>query len=133
MSNLTPFDIAKIINTKSENIEASKDNYNIFMMNKIYSNTQDSVFYANEANAFTKNISEQMHFDFYYYGLSKASRYGKWHKLGKDADPDVIEYVQEYFSYSKEKAIESIACFDDETIEAIKADIKIMKKTVTRG
>lgn len=133
MSTLSPFDVAKIINGKTERMEADKTNYDIFMMNKIYSNTQDSVFFANEANAFTKNMSEQIHFDWYYFGLSKASRYGKWNKKSKDVEPEVIEYVQNYFNYSKQKALEAIECFDDEAIKAIREDIKIMKKSIARG
>ena len=73
MTKQTPWDIAKVINSKTGPIEVDKDNYNIFLINKIFSNTQDSVFLANEASAFTKNIPEQIYFDFYYYGLSKAS------------------------------------------------------------
>ncbi len=133
MTKQTPWDIAKVINSKTGPIEVDKDNYNIFLINKIFSNTQDSVFFANEANAFTKNIPEQIYFDFYYYGLSKASRYGKWHKQPKEDDPEVIEYVQTYFNYNKAKAIEAIECFDEETIKAIKDDIKLMKKSVVKG
>lgn len=133
MTKQTPWDIAKVINSKTGPIEVDKDNYNIFLINKIFSNTQDSVFFANEANAFTKNIPEQIYFDFYYYGLSKASRYGKWYKQPKEDDPEVIEYVQTYFNYNKAKAIEAIECFDEETIKAIKDDIKLMKKSVVKG
>ena len=132
--SVSPWDIAKVINTKTGPIEVDKDNYNIFLINKIFSNTQDSVFFANEANAFTKNIPEQIYFDFYYYGLSKASRYGKWHKQPKEDDPEVIEYVQNYFNYSKSKAIEAIECFDEETIinEKISSErlIKIKIKNI---
>lgn len=129
----SPWDIANIINSKTGVIEANKSNYDIFIMNKIYSNNQDSVFFANEANTFTKNITEQMHFDWYYTGTSKKSRYGKWYKKPKDTDPELIEYVKEYFNYSKEKAIEAIDCFDEQTIEDIKADIKILKKSAVKG
>lgn len=132
MSKQTPWDIAKIINSKSEPIEANKENYNIFLINKIFSNTQDSVFFANEANAFTKNITEQMYFDWYYNGLSKKSRYGQWYKQPKEIDQEIIEYVQTYFNYNKAKAVEAIECFDEETIDAIKADIKLLKKSVMR-
>lgn len=128
-----PWDIAKVINTKSGHMEVDKDNYNIFILNKIFSNNQDSAFFANEANAFTKNIPEQFYFDFYYYGLSKASRYGKWYKQPKEDDQELIEYVQNYFNYNKAKAIEALECFNEETIKAIKDDIKIMKKTITKG
>ena len=130
MEKLTPWDIAKTINTKSGRMEIEKGMYDSFVMNKVFSNTQDSVFFANEVNGFTKNIDEQMQYDFYYYGLSKASRYGKWFKIPKCEDKDIIEYVQNYFNYSKEKAVDAISCFDEETIEAIKDDIKLMTKTI---
>lgn len=125
MSKLSPFDIAKTINTKSEHMEVDKD-FNRFLINKLFSNTQDSVFFANEANMFTSNMTEQMIYDFYYKGLPKSSRYGKWFKAEKEDNPEMIEYIMNYFNYNKSKAVRAISLFDEETLIAIQEDIDLI-------
>lgn len=126
MSKLTPFDVAKAINSKTGVLEVDKS-LSKFVLNKIYSNSKDTVMFANEANMFTGNITEQMLFDFYYYGVPKKSRYDKWFKQPKDENPDLIEYVQNYFNCSKKQAIENIESFSDEVIQSILEDIDLLK------
>lgn len=132
MSKLSPFDYANTINKKTEHLTVDK-NFQTFIINKLYSNTQDSVFYANEANMFTSNMTEQMVYDFYWHGLPKATRYGKWFKAEKDDNPEVIEYVMNYFNYSRKKAILAIENFDAETLEAIQEDIFYMNNPMARN
>lgn len=123
--HLSPFDIAKTINLKTGRLEVN-NKFDIFITNKLFSNTQDSIIYANYANQFKSTIDPQMVYDFYYFGLPKASRYGKWHKTADEFDKELIEYVQNYLNYSKTKAIEALMQFSDETINAIKLEMKII-------
>lgn len=100
----SPFDYAGIINSKSDAFPDLED-YNNFMMNRIFSNTANTIFYANEINV---NCDIQLNFDFYYNGLSKKKRYGKWHKRPKD-DKKVLEVLNriiEYYGCSMVKAQE---------------------------
>lgn len=131
----TPFDYVKSINGKTGRITDFEDNeYIPFIINKVFGNTQDSVFYANEANAFTSMVTPQMAYDFYYYGLPKKSRFGTWHKAKKEdkTTAEVIEYVMDYFTCSKEKAVDIILDFDEDVINAIKDDIKLMKNVIKK-
>ena len=127
----TPFEYAKSINSKTGRVEVDKD-FNQFVINTLYSNTQDSVFYANESNMFTSNMNNQMVYDFFYFGLPKASRYGKWFKKEKNNQTELEDYVMEYFTCSRAKAVEFIKDFDNETIEAIYKDIDIMNNSVSK-
>ena len=100
---LSPFDMASIINEKKSFTESDVADYNSFMMNRIYSNTQDTVFFANEMNM-AWQLPKELQFAFYYYGLPKKRRFGKWNKNQDDADS--LELIQECFGYSRHKAKE---------------------------
>lgn len=126
MSKLSPFDVAKSINAKTGHLEVDKS-LSKFVLNKIFSNSKDTVMFANEANIFTSNMTEQMVYDFYYHGVPKKSRFDKWFKLPKDENPDLIEYVQKYFNCSRKHAIENIESFSEDVIKAILEDIDLMK------
>ena len=131
----TPFDYVKSINGKTGRITDFEDKeYIPFIINKVFSNTKDSIMYANEANTFTSMVTPQMAYDFYYYGLPKSSRFGKWHKAKKNdkATQEVIEYVMDYFNITSVKAIDIIADFDDDVIKSIKDDIKLMNNMVKK-
>ena len=124
----TPFDYGKVINGKLGHVEVNPSVYNGFVINHLFSNTQDSIFYANEVNKFSSAITPQMQFDFYYYGLAKKSRYGKWNKMPNvKHDEDLIGYVMDYFKYNRTRAIETLEMFDKQTIKDIKEDIMLLK------
>lgn len=98
---LSPFDIASVINEKKGSLDAEEVGYVPYMVNRIFSNTFDSVIFANEMNRYS-NLSRQQQFDFYYHGLGKKKRFGKWHK--NQDDTEELELIQEAFGYSKKKA-----------------------------
>lgn len=124
--HLTPFDVAKTINLKSGRLIVD-NKFNVFITNKLFSNTPDSIVYANYANQLRSSIDPQMVYDFYYYGLPKSSkRYGKWNKTSSDFDEDIIEYVQSYLNYSRSKAIDALMMFDENTLKEIKIEMKII-------
>lgn len=100
-----PFDIASNINKKLGHLSVDKDSFSSFVLNKIYSNTPDSIYWANEANRFTID-DNQMLYDFYYSGLKKSNRYGKWHKQATDKEEEAILEIMECYQYSREKALE---------------------------
>jgi hypothetical protein len=104
---LSPFDIVGNINSKG-GILSDEDlvGYNPWLTNVILSNTQDSIFFANEMNYYW-NIPKEAQYRFFYYGLSKKKRYGKYNK---NADPMAdIKVIQEYYGYSYAKAKEVLS------------------------
>ena len=98
---MSPFDIASHINEKKGVLDVEEVGYDAYMINRVMSNTMDSVLFANEMNR-CWGIDKQWQFDFYYRGLPKKSRYGKWHK--NQDDKAELDIIQEKFGYSRRKA-----------------------------
>ena len=102
---LSPFDIAKNINKHGERLDVSETGYEAFVINRIYSNTPDTVAFANEMNKCC-NLPKQMQYDFYRFGLNKnPRRYGKWEKRDDD-NLEELKVIMEVYGYSRAKAIE---------------------------
>ena len=107
---MSPFDIAKNINSHGNPLDVESDgidkvDYKPYMMNKIFANAHDSIFFANEMNK-SHFLDEQLQYDFYRYGLDKnPRRYGKWMKK-YTGDDDFIALIQKIYDYSRDKAIE---------------------------
>lgn len=99
---LSPFEITDKINTKTwDDLNSLVEEYNPYIINKIFSNTSDSVLFANEMNR-CWGLPKEMQLAFYAHGLPKKKRYGKWHK--NQDDKQSLELIQEYFGYSRRKA-----------------------------
>ena len=101
MTKLSPFEIASHINEKKGVLNVEEVGYDTYVINRVLSNTIDSVLFANEMNRYW-NLPKQQQYDFYYHGLPKKKRFGKWHK--NQDDKDSLELIQEYFGYSRRKA-----------------------------
>lgn len=101
MAKMSPFDIASHINEKKGVLDVEEVGYDAYVINRVLSNTIDSVLFANEMNL-RWNVPKQQQYDFYYHGLPKKKRFGKWHK--NQDDTDSLELIQEYFGYSRRKA-----------------------------
>jgi hypothetical protein len=99
--SMSPFDIASHINEKKGVLDVEDIGYNAYVINKVLSNTGDSVLFANEMNRWW-STSNQLQFDFYYHGLPKKKRYGKWHK--NQDDTESLNLIQEYYGYSRKRA-----------------------------
>jgi hypothetical protein len=109
---LSPFDIAKNLFEKKGRLsdDELKGSYSPFMINRILSNTPDTLFYAQEMNA-NFQLASRLQYDFYYFGISKRKRYGKWNKKSKD-DEEKLAIVKETYGYSDLKAREVIPLLD---------------------
>lgn len=100
----SPFDIAKNINSAGERLDVNETGYEPWVTNIIYSNTPDSVFFANMMNRYW-SLPKQMQYDFYRFGLDRnPRRYGKWEKRAKTED-DILQ-ICEALNYSRAKALE---------------------------
>lgn len=99
---LTPFDFVNNINAKSGRLSADEvKQFNPFIVNKAFSYNRDSVHFANEMNKLN-NADKDMQYDFWYHGLPKKKRYGRWKK--SDDDKKAISLIQELYGYSYDKA-----------------------------
>lgn len=98
---LSPFEITSHINEKKGVLDVEEVGYDAYVINRVLSNTADSVLFANEMNRYW-NTPRQQQYDFYYHGLPKKKRFGKWHK--NQDDKESLELIQEYFGYSRRKA-----------------------------
>lgn len=117
MSNV--FDYVKTINEKTDQLDI--DGYVPFIVNKAFSFTLDTIFYANMMNI-NSHIDAKMQYDFYYHALPKKKRFGKWIK--KDT-PDIAS-IREYYNCSIQKAIEYSKIL---TIE----QVAILKQRMDKG
>jgi hypothetical protein len=99
--SMSPFDIASHINDKKGVLDVEEIGYNAYVINKVLSNTADSVLFANEMNRHW-GLTNQQQFDFYYHGLPKKKRFGKWHK--NQDDTESLNLIQEYYGYSRKRA-----------------------------
>lgn len=113
--SLSPFDISKHISEKTE-LEFSMGDYSPWMINKIFSNTLDTVFFANEMNTYY-DLDKDIQYSFYYNGLSKSKRYGKWNKKQKSAD---LELIAKYFSINIKHAGQYLSLLSDEQLTIIR-------------
>lgn len=100
-----PFDVVKNINGHGTRLDVDDVAYDGFVINRVFSNTPDTVMFANELNQQWR-LPKQMQYDFYRYGLVKhPRRYGKWEKRDSD-DDGALEMIKEVFGYSRQKALE---------------------------
>lgn len=110
---LSPFDIINNINDKKEKLALTEINesYIPFIINKAFSQTKDTIFFANEVNCMF-NLDKDIQYNFYYHLLPKKKRYGKWNK--KDTSNDsFINTIQELYNYSYKKALEVLPILKD--------------------
>lgn len=90
---VSPFDIVKHLGEKTD-LEFDIREYNSWIINKIFINTKDTVFFAEMMNIYY-HIDAKAQYDFYYYGLPKAKRFGKWEKktsINNDAEQIMTKY-----------------------------------------
>lgn len=99
------FDYIRIINMK-ESYPEEFTGYEPFMVNRAFSYNEDTILFANEINK--PDIDVKLNFDFYYYGLPKKKRFGKWAKKDKipQAKLNRLNNIVEYYNCSMKKAQE---------------------------
>lgn len=76
--SISPFDVVKSLNEKTE-LEYDMKEYSGFMINRIMSNNLDTLFFAEAMNRLN-TLPTYMQRDFYWHGLPKAKRFGKYNK-----------------------------------------------------
>ena len=120
MTKRNPFDYVKSINKKTYEYDLS--GYNPFLTNRAFAGFIDTILFAEQMNQY-HTLSPALQYDFYYYGIRKGSRFDP---IPKQAEPEGLEVVMSYFSYSKQKALEVISLLT-------KDDLSNMIKTMDKG
>ena len=110
---INPFDYVKAINDKTQ-VEHLND-YNPYLANGSFSQHLDTIMLANEMNRYPR-LPARMQFVFLYHAVRRGRRYGKWYK---EPEYPHLEYVMEYFGYSKEKALEAMQVLTQEQLKEI--------------
>lgn len=85
---MSPFDIIKVINEKSlteDNKAEIYADYNAWIINHALSNMKDTLFFAAEMAQYP-HVAKEIQFQFYYLGIPKGKRFGKWHKEDETED-----------------------------------------------
>jgi hypothetical protein len=111
---LSPFDFAKSINEKSDNLlhiqpEAEKD-YQPFLVNRALSFSSDTVLYANTMNQ-SPNLDKKLQYDYLFASVRRRKRYDKWIKREED---DLIPLVSKIYEVSPRKAAEYLSMLSED-------------------
>lgn len=105
MSLKSPFDIVKNLNT-DKNYEQTEDpdfqkQYSSWIINKAMANHRQTIFFANEINMRYGLLDTIQQFDFYFYGIPKGKRFGKWRKQAKQ---DSLNLLMSHYSVNARRA-----------------------------
>ena len=77
---------------ESENPEITEKEYNAYIVNRGFTNFEDTILHANEMNQ-RHELFPGAQFDYYRAALRKRKRFSKWHKAEKNVDLDAIQEV----------------------------------------
>ena len=120
MSKMSPFDFAKAAGHTKQDLFAEDEtlvnDYNSYMVNKIFSYFDDTIFHANEMNMRWEIPSEG---NFYYYmgALRSRNRYAKWYKPDNIDD---IKLIQAQYECSVRVAKQYLDILTKDQVEQIR-------------
>lgn len=111
----TFFDVVNNITTSYEVLpkESIIGATNPFMVNRALSNNPDTLFFADEANAF-KAVDPYNHYLFYFHSIPKKKRYGKWAK--KEEKNLKMEMVKKFYGVSEKRALEYLEILNEDQL-----------------
>jgi hypothetical protein len=114
---LSPFDVSKNILKKEKRLDDTEiDKMSVWMINRIFSNDDQFVFYANMINI--PSVSNKMVYDFYYYGIPKSSRYIPYSSKKTVIDEE-IRYLMNYYECNLRIAKQYHKLLSKETMKEI--------------
>ena len=99
MKEYSPFDFINAASFTKEDLIRDSDNpelvekqYNAYIVNRGFSNFEDTILHANEMNQ-RHGMFLDGQFQYYRSVLRKRKRFSKWHKADKDKDLDALQQV----------------------------------------
>ena len=99
--------------------EQWEKNYQPYLVNKNYSNFQDTILYANEMNKY-HNLDNKLQFDYLLNSIRPRKRFSPWHKKTIHND---FDYVKEYYGYNNKKTEQALNILTKEQIDDIKSQM----------
>ena len=95
---MSPFDILRHLNEKTELEFDIKKDYVPWIINKALINTKDTVFFAEIMNQY-HSLDKDIQYTFYKLGIPKAKRFGKWGKA--DAINTDVELIMTRYQVNR--------------------------------
>lgn len=118
----TPFTYINLINDADHSDIVVDDSvYNQFLTNRGMSLYIDTIAVANEINKYG-GLSNQMHFDYYRFAVSRRKRWSKW---PKPKDHGAASTISTYYQISMRKAYDMVGLFTDQQIETMKEQLQV--------
>jgi len=115
--------IPSISHTKKRLMDSDDEqwekNYQPYLVNKNYSNFQDTILYANEMNKY-HNLDNKLQFDYLLNSIRPRKRFSPWHKKTIHND---FDYVKEYYGYNNKKTEQALNILTKKQIEEIKSQL----------
>ena len=93
--------------------------YNSFMINRAFSYHPDTIYDAFIMSC--AKIPDEMKYYYYLYDIPKRKRFGKW---GKKQEVDSIEYVMQYYGWSKREAEINMSHLSSDMVSSIVEHMK---------
>ena len=117
--SIGPFDIVRSageskVDLRVEHGAEFRKAYNPWLVNRAFSYSGDSVFYANEMNRLDASVD--MQYDFYLYALPKRKRRGRWDKPVKHD-----ELIREVYQFNDQRIREMVDVLTDEQVECFRS------------
>jgi hypothetical protein len=95
----SPFDFMNAVSFSKEDLIHNNENPNLiekqytpYMVNRGFTNFEDTILHANEMNM-RHHLFPAAQFDYYRGALRKRKRFSKWPKAEKSTDLDTIQHV----------------------------------------
>lgn len=99
MKDLSPFDFMNAASFSKEDLikdseypELTEKQYNPYIVNRGFTNFEDTILHANEMNR-CHHLFPAAQFDYYRSVLRKRKRFSKWPKADKDQKLDTIQQI----------------------------------------
>lgn len=93
-----------------------KKEFSPFLTAKHFSNFKDTIFYSNEMNM-CPDLDKEEVYDFFFYIVPPKKRFAKWNKKNADSK---IELIQEFYGYSRKRALDVQYFLNEEDMTTIK-------------
>lgn len=120
--DLSPFDFMNAASfTKadlikdSENPDITEKQYNAYIVNRGFTNFEDTILHANEMNQ-RHELFPAAQFDYYRAVLRKRKRFSKWPKADKDVNLDAI---QEVYQCNRTVAKQYLKVLNEEQLQSV--------------
>lgn len=119
-----PFDFMNAVSFTKADIIKDNDNpeliekqYNAYIVNRGFTNFQDTILHANEMNQ-RHELFPAAQFDYYRAVLRKRKRFSKWPKADKDINLDAI---QEVYQCNRTVAKQYLKVLNEEQLKDVHA------------